>query len=331
MTRLGLHANSNDQTYKLVDYCRRVQPNAVKLLDPNRDMVARIKAVSPHTLVIGRKYWSDQRLSVYGEFRGAAVALAVESRVDYMEGYNEFAVEDRNLSDFAGAEVSLARALNARGIGALIGGFSTGYLDSNPARAWRKFGQAFDYCNAVGPRCAIHFHEYSNYLQYGAQTPDGANQWRNGWTGFSATKAAYWDPTLEGWWTLRYRKLWAQLKAAGYHNVLGMITEFGTDDINPRPGGQAKGWRDWIGTEQFTSAVCGDFVDQCTWYMWQVSHDPYILGAVDFGFATQDKTWLSFDFSQTPAELERLIRAQAALPGTVIAPSQDRKSTRLNS
>lgn len=327
--RLGLHCNTNNQLTLLLVYCRLVQPGMVKLLDPNRDVVNAIRAASPKTIIVGRCYWSDQSLGRYGDFRGAALAMAVASGVDYMEGYNEFGLTKENASSFAGAELSLARALNARGIGAAIGGFSTGYLDSNldGDRSWTHFREAFDYMEHAGklasgrPKCVLHFHEYSFYLQYGVHLPGtpntGPDQWdhaANHWTGFGPSKAYYEDPRLEGWWTLRYRKLWKVLRANGYHNVFGLITEFGCDDVNPRPGPQGNGWRNYIGTEWFTDSRVGDFVTQCSWFMRQVSRDPYILGVCDFGFATADPRWNQFDFSQMPDELRWLMASQAAIP-----------------
>lgn len=329
MTTLGLHANTNNRTDLLLRYCREVHPSAVKLLDPNRATVDAIRAASPDTIIIGRKYWPDQRLDNYGDFRAAAVELARASGVDYMEGYNEWGLTRQNASSFAGAELSLARDLNDHGIGAAIGGFSTGYLDSNldGDRSWTHFRAAFDYMEhtvryplASGrPACVLHFHEYSLYLQYGVHIPGsvlGPDQWdhaANRWTGFAPSRDYYENPALEGWWTLRYRKLWKVLRAQGYRNVCGLVTEFGCDDINPRPGPQGKGWRDYVGMEWFTDPRVGDFVDQCAWYMRQVSRDPYILGVVDFGFATADPAWNSFDFSQTPREFDKLIATQRAI------------------
>lgn len=333
MTKLGLHANTNNQLPALIRYCREVRPNAVKLLDPNRDVVNAIRAASPDTIIIGRCYWSDQSLDQYGAFRGAAVSMAAASGVDYMEGYNEWGLTRQNASSFAGAELALARDLNARGIGAAIGGFSTGYLDSNldGDRSWTHFREAFDYMEHAGklangrPKCVLHFHEYAFYLQYGVHIPGsvlGPDQWdhaANHWTGFAPSREYYEDPRLEGWWTLRYRKLWKVLRAQGYQNIHGLITEFGCDNINPRPGPQGAGWRDYVGQEWFTDGRVGDFVDQCAWYMRQVSRDPYILGVVDFGFATADPHWNSFDFSQTPREFDKLIATQRAI-GTTPAP-----------
>lgn len=335
MTTLGIHANTNNQHALLLRYCREVKPSAVKLLDPNREVVNDIRAASPGTIIIGRQYWSDQRLDNYGEFRAAAVDMARRSGVDYAEGLNEWGLTRANASSFAGAELSLARELNRHGIGAAIGGFSTGYLDSNldGDRSWTHFREAFDYMETAGklangrPKCVLHFHEYSHYLQYGVHIPGsvlGPDQWNHAghhWTGFAPSREYYEDPRLEGWWTLRYRKLWKVLKAKGYHNIHGLITEFGCDDVNPRPCGHGRGWRDFTGCEHFNDPRVGDFVDQCAWYMRQVSRDPYILGVVDFGFATADPAWLSFDFSQTPREFDKLIATQRALAAPAPAPA----------
>lgn len=202
MTALGLHANTNNRHADLVRYCKAVKPAAVKFLDPNRQVVNDVRAVSPNTIIIGRKYWSDQTLDKYGEFRGAALELARASGVDYMEGYNEWGLTRQNASSFAGAELALARDLNSHGIGACIGQFSTGYLDSNldGDRSWTHFRAAFDYMERAGnlangrPKCVLGFHEYSLYLQYGVHLPGtalGPDQWDHAnhrWTGFAPSR-----------------------------------------------------------------------------------------------------------------------------------------------
>lgn len=324
--RLGLHANTNNQLGLLLKYVEHVRPPMVKLLDPNREVVTAIRQASGgQTQVIGRKYWSDQKLDQYGEFRAAAVDLARDSGVQWMEGMNEWGLTAANASSFGSAEVSLAKELNRYGIGAMIGGFSTGYLDYNLRgdRSWTYGRAMFDYLNSVGPKLALlHFHEYGHYLQYGTSLPGQENapwpdQWDhagNRWTGFSPTKDAYWNPARSGWWCLRYRKLRKVLVEQGYANIGFAITESGCDDVNPRPCGHGRGWRDFTHCEHFNDHRVGDIVDQFWNLMWQVSHDSYVYGWTDFGWATADPAWDTFDFSQTPTEFERLKQTQAMLP-----------------
>ncbi|MBK6639625.1 MAG: hypothetical protein IPG34_19580 [Rhodocyclaceae bacterium] len=298
----------------------------MKLLDPNREVVAAIRRASKGvTKVIGRKHWDRQSLDMYGEFKAAAVDLARDSSVQYMEGMNEWGLTMANASSFATAEVALAKELNRHGIGAMIGGFSTSYLDHNlqSDRSWTYGRAMFDYLNSVPPELGLlHFHEYGHYMQYGTGKPGRENapwpdQWDHSghrWTGFEGDRSAYWDPGRVGWWVLRYRRLRKVLVAQGYKNIGFAITESGCDDVNPRPCGHGRGWRDFTNCEHFTDHRVGDMVDQFYWTMWQASHDSYIYGWTDFGFATADPAWLSFDYSQTPTEFERLIQTQKRLP-----------------
>jgi hypothetical protein len=48
--------------------------------------------------------------------------------------------------------------------------------------------------------------------------------------------------------------------------------------------------------------------------MWQISHDPYMRGVVDFGFETADPTWQSFDLSTDAEMLNRVILLESDLP-----------------
>ncbi len=97
--------------------------------------------------------------------------------------------------------------------------------------------------------------------------------------------------------------MFEKLQRDGYH-IRGAITESWLDDVQPRPGGQGKGWRDWMGV----GGPLGDPIGGAGWGAWQVSQDAYMLGICDFGFATRDPAWNSFDFKQDPAALSRHMR-----------------------
>jgi len=318
---MGLHVISGGGNAAAIEYCRRVQPAAMKWLEPDRDAIEACRRASPHTKHIGRMYWRDQDLGRYGAFQSAVLSWAPNRGLDYVEGYNEYGghgTSDREWDNFARLEVGLAKRLNDIGLGALIGGFSTGFLDEG--KKVTAFRKAFEYMQAVGPDlCAFHAHEYAGpYMQYMVQTPDGLNQWdheQRRFTGWSDDPRAWWDPRLEGWLTLRYRKLSKLLAQEGFDRVRMFVTESGIDDVNPRPGPpNMKGWRDYDGTEWSRIPGAGDFAEQMRWYMWQVSHDPFIAGVVDFGFATVDPQWRSFDLSLTPEMLRRVVEGQLTLP-----------------
>lgn len=321
MTRLGLHSNTGAKNDMAIDYCRRVQPAVMKWLEPNADVIAECRQASPSTLHVGRMYFpseADKTLSRYGEFQDRVLSWAPGKGLDYVEGYNEWGdhdTTDEAWHEFARLEVGLAKRLNDAGLGAAIGGFSTGFLDES--KKLRVFDRAWRYMQEVGWRaCAYHSHEYSGpYMQYMVRTPDGLNQWDHERGEFKGSSSAGIHlPSVDGWLTLRYRQLVPLLRAAGYDGVRMIVSEGGIDDVQPRPGPRGNGWRDYHGTEWARLPGIGDYVEQLAWYMRQLSRDDFIIGAVDFGFGTMDPTWDKFDLSQDPAVLERVISSQQALP-----------------
>lgn len=336
--RLGLHVQADRAIDKAIDYCARVQPEAMKWLSPSADVLARCRQVSPRTRHILRNVWSDQRLSRYSDFKSGTLSIArgllnhpalkadADGPVLWVEGFNEHVTPSTPgdyLRDFARAEAGLARSLVDAGAGALIGGFSTGVLDEGKVGDFRA---ALQLCHDDPRRVALHFHEYAGaYMGLFVETPDGKNQWErpaNRWNGYSATREAYYAPGLTGWLTLRYRKLIPYLDASGLGNVRFAITESGIDDTNPRPGGpNLKGWRDYANDPQWTNGPLGDIADQWHWYLSQITRDAArFVGVVGYGFGTIDPAWLSFDDSVEPAMLERIINRQLEIPsGAAVA------------
>lgn len=125
------------------------------------------------------------------------------------------------------------------------------------------------------------------------------------------------DPCLGGnelgWWCLRYRRHVAEWRRLGLTTIPKiLITEGGLDDINPRPGPIGKGYKDYVGGE-WSQTIHGDYAKQWAWYCWQIAHDPYVAGACDFGWATEDPTWNSFDLSTDPVMLARLMEEMRRL------------------
>lgn len=328
MTRMGLHVISNKANDMALAYCARVRPGIMKWMDPQPDVLRRCKEASPNTRHVWRYYWADQRPDRRGDFDAAVVKRvpALRGLIDWVEGWNEYGCQTqtdeqvRLLREFCQSEVLFARKVNDAGMGAAIGGFSTGALDTGD-RGFNAVRPLLEFLHQTGPANVWHSHEYSSpYMQWGWITPDKLNQWdhaRNVWTGASRDRAQFFTPGIEGWWTLRYRMLRRRLVAAGLANVHMIFTETGIDDIQPRPGGQGKGWRDW--QQQEWTSIAGDYAEQQYTYGWQISHDPYVPGWTDFGFATEDPAWNSFALDQTPDMLERVAVRQLALPEGVFA------------
>jgi hypothetical protein len=122
------------------------------------------------------------------------------------------------------------------------------------------------------------------------------------------------QPNVEGWLCLRYRKAYHLFKDWGIGDLPLFITEGGIDDVNPRPGPQGKGYKDYANTEWARIPGIGDYAQQRRWYMEQFSRDLYTRGAVDFGWDTVDPAWGSFDLSTDPAMLNRIIQLESTLP-----------------
>lgn len=324
--KIGPHVNDNGQTDALIAYCARVKPPVIKMLAPAADIIARVKAVSPGTRVVGRVVWDPQTLDAYGDFQKRTLSRAREvgHGVDWWEGFNEHITDDAPatyIRKFADAEVGLAKRLLDAGFGAAIGGFSTGVLDD---REIDPFMQALQFCHDNSGRVLFHFHEYSGpYMQFGVKTADGKNQQPHGsgFTGATTDPRLLESPALRGWLTLRYRDLWEIIQRRGLTGVRMLISESGIDNVTNRPGGQGRGWRDFHNTEWSRLPGIGDFAEQMAWYARQLSHDHYIVGAVDFGWGAVSRDWHSFDLTRDRDMLERFTALQASIGAAPVPPA----------
>lgn len=343
---MGPHLNTGAEAGKTMEWVRAVQPPFLKMMDPSRELAALVKAASPSTKLVGRMYWQDQRLGNYGDFIRKAVAWAkAHPFLDYVEGYNEWG-DKAQLRRFIELEVQLARSLNEAGMGACIGGFSTGFLDPEQ---FDDLMEAMQYIQQVGPDKALwHFHEYSGpFMQYMVQTPDGKNQWDtrgNMFTGISQDSAQYWQPGLDGWLTLRHRQLSRWLDARGLSQVRFFISESGVDDVAPRPGAKdRKGWKSYVGDPSPIARSgggthtwdglpgVGDFSDQLHWYAWQLCQPASwrVLGAVTFGEADRSGDWGTFDLFSGDAsgmmalviDKQRKLRLELERKGQAMTPT----------
>lgn len=314
--RMGLHVHSGRDAGLLMDYVRRVQPPLVKFIDRRLDLMQEVKRLSPATRIVYRRVWDSHDRSGRSDFRSEMVAAAREIRgaADWIEGWNEFGPKDHRLKDYAADEVDFARRMLDAGIGAAIGGFSTGWIES-AGPAFDALRPIFELCDAhdLDQRVIWHHHEYGGpYMQWMVQTPDGHHQWSgNGPTGHSAKRV--WDENLEGYLCLRHRTLRRALDAAGYTGVWMAITESGIDDTPPSPG-HGRGWRDYRGTNWASLPGIGDYADQQHWYAHHLGRSGRIVGYVDFGFADVSGDWTSFDLSLDPLMLDKMARRMQELP-----------------
>ncbi len=316
--RTGLHTNDTRDHAKILDYYRRSGAKTFKTLVYHDDLLAALKGLG--VTIVGRVYTDRQELggrAARDHLNRVLDSARQRPHVDYWEGYNEAFGVPGELGRYAELEIERMRALEAIGKKAVIGNFSQGAPEiTDGGRAWAEFRSALEHAAARGH--ALGLHEYAGpYMQWGVETPDGRNQWnhqKREWSGASEAREMYYNPALEGWHTLRYRKVYRLLRSWGIGDLPLFITEGGIDDTPPRPGGQGAGYKNFAGTEWARMPAVGDYAEQRRWYMWQVSHDRYVKGVVDFGWEGTATGWASFDLAADPAMVNRIIAAEADLP-----------------
>jgi len=317
--RTGLHAQGLTDRAKIVDYYRRSGAIVFKAVNVRDNaLFDELKALG--VTIIYRLHTDNQSLG--GTERQAFIRKLVANvegspQIHYAEGYNEEFADAGQIGKYAEFEIERMRALEAIGRKAAIGCFSTGTPEITDGGAtWGRFRPALEHALANGHALALH--EYSGpYMQYMTRTPDGRNQWNrqtNSFTGISPDPRVYWNPTLDGWLTLRYRMVYALLRAWGLDKLPLFITEGGIDDTTPRPGPGGKGYKAFRDGQWDRLPGIGDYADQRRWYLWQVSQDPFARGVVDFGWEGTPTGWPDFDLSTDPATVNDIITTEADLP-----------------
>lgn len=312
--RLGLHIHTPGRIGLVERWIDQVRPSAMKFLDGGVDHAIVERAKAAGAITIFRLYVDKQPLGPDGGRFIERVAEAMRRYPAMMvaEGYNEQWQSGTELARRADFDIELMQAMDAIGRKAAIGSFSTGQPQIED---WRHYLPALRYAAEHGHYVALH--EYGGGLA-GMKWGVGRNQWNNG---SPVIDDPCDDPATYylGWWCLRYRRAVAEWRRLGLATVPHiLITEGGIDDVQPRTGGQGKGYKDFRG--QHPSAV-GDYAAQWAWYLREASRDDYFAGAVDFGFATADRAWSSFDTSDDPAAFGRLIQEMIDMPDVTPAPT----------
>jgi hypothetical protein len=260
---------------QIMDVIEAGQPKVVKIID-DLGSAGVVKERSPKTIVVGR-------ISVDYDFRTlrdkngrdparhAADFIArnvdkykVNTGVDYWEAYNEPPVESAEfMADYAAFEAERVKQMAALGFKCCIGNFSTG---TPPLEYWPNFSPALQAAKEYGGWLGLH--EYSApVMQFGfgryQLDPNG-------------------DSGDEGWYTLRYRRVYRRQLPADLRIPL-IITECGVDGlVQPRPGPDGNGWRDfvkyWKQSNIAPDGVTG-YLDQLIWYDEELQKDDYVIGA----------------------------------------------------
>jgi GH25 family lysozyme M1 (1,4-beta-N-acetylmuramidase) len=286
-----------DDAFK--DFVDRVRPPTVKFLDPGPgDDALAAWCVARDVQVIGRLFFDPQSLGAEGGRQIKAVVTAAHTcpSISHWELHNESWSIPGEMERYADLSIEFMQAMKEIGRTAVIGCFSEGtpQVDgSDGLQAWREYAPAVQF--AIDNGHILGLHEYSGpYMQFDVGA-DG-----------------------RGWHTLRYRRSLDVLAGLGVDvsRLRIAITESGIDDVNPRPGPQGKGWRDYEGTEWARPPIspAGNFAGQMHWYCSELSKDKQIVGVVDFGWAHVDPTWQTFDLADTPAMLQAVADLQLTIP-----------------
>lgn len=272
--RLGLHRMTGARDDFFRDFVGRTRPPFVKMIDDYPADLIQF-CHAQGTQVIGRVYFPEQKLGNIG----ADIARVVEHArahpgISVFELHNEVHQGLADANAYSDASIRFIDAMQAIGRKAAVGSFSVG----QPELAyWPRYLPALRHAAATGSYVALHEYGGSDIRQ--GVTPDGL-----------------------GWWMLRYRRAVAEWRRLGLTTIPQIIfSESGKDNINPDGLG---GFRNRP----------GDYAADMAWYCSELSKDPYIAGVVDFGWATGDPQWNSFDLSQDPATLARMIPAMQSLP-----------------
>lgn len=317
--RMGLHVNGRDAATAeaFANYVQVVRPPWVKFIGDGMDARMFVAAKAAGCKIIGRKVFGDgeQKLGNGGAGNIDAVVRAARERpeVDAWELHNESWDNPGEIGRYAALSIDFMDAMEAIGKRAVIGCFSTGTPE---VEEWKEYLPALKDAWRRGHYVAVH--EYSApTMTYMA----GLNQWNNG---NPRTDDPAVGADVQGYQTLRYRKLFALAKEHKI-GVRLLITESGNDDIRERPGPQAKGWRDWRGTQW---AQQMPYHKQWGWYCAHLTIDAAITdtgkpvdtdhgvhGVMDFGFgAARARTeWAGFDLEGTD-EFDKMKNTMLTLP-----------------
>lgn len=292
-SKLGIHVNVPTDEDRFVEFCRVARPAAILHLDlGNTPFARRVRAVSPETLIVGRKWFSSQSLTnpegkaddAAGSILGSSCAR--EGLIDTFVGYNEIGPHPTH--DYMRFQVRLAQRLHDAGMKYGAGSWSVGCpaIEDWESNWIREVLRVSDY---------IAVHEYC------APRMDDAR-------GLDAAKPG------EGWFTLRYRKWYPDLPSDCKKPLL--ITECGIDSgaAHWDPAAQG-GWR------SFTTPQ--GYLDQLKWYDGHLQADDYVLGAMIFCCGTHDPTWDTFDVKGEMLDLLQNYLVEEQEAGDVVVPYPD--------
>ena len=298
-SKLGLHAMGTSDPY-VMEFVRRVKPRVVKAVG-DFGWLAEVKAIAPETVTLGRVLpeQSEWIQTVDPALAGQAyvdINLATyqaNPAADYWEGWNEFVPQNPDrMRWFAQFEAARACAMQARGLRAAVGGFSTGVPEYALMADFLPALEAAQRCGGI-----FHLHEYSSPT-FDCGTNVNMPEVIPGAPAIGATAGPL---------ALRYR-IWyeALLKPRGLGAVPLVISELGIDGVQPHPtcgdaGGLGwKGYVDWWLQNGIGPNGPQAYVNVLQWYDAEMRRDPYVLGGTLFtaNALNPDNEWHAFDLHE---------------------------------
>lgn len=326
-SKIGLHLHSARGAALSARWTAELAPTVLKVLSDDLAALGPTiaEARARGALIIGRVYEGDQSLGNHGRFLSRVQSAArAYPLVDAWEGYNEaFQTDAGSVRQRAALDLELVHAMEAIGRKAVVASYAVG----NPPALedWREYAAVIRAVAAGGHLLGLH--EYSApAMQWGAGQNQAGGLTNGQWVSIDpATR-----PSVDGWFTLRYRKVAARLRVEGLPVPRMVITEAGLDDVQPRPNvGARRGYKTYQGTPFWRHPVLGDFADQVGWYADRLAEDPYMVGAVLYGVGDASGKWDDFDLATDAETSDRLLavlgqrRAPAPAPTPTEPPMAD--------
>lgn len=290
-SKLGIHVNTGRLTQELIEWIARAQPAVAVVLDGamSEELLKAFKAAG--TFVVGRVYVEKQSNWSASQFYGKKLAPKVREYgqwVDAWIGKNEVACND----EYAAWEKKRVELLAGDGARAVVGNFGAG--SPGNFNDWQAFLPAIE--AALANNGVLGLHCYQLPMQWGT----GKLQWN--WAAgrpWNEGEGGAPDEKDEGWWTLRYRKVYRHVLPAELRSIPLVITECGVDGgLPPRPGPAAGGWRDKETIKWWTSQGHPDaeayYLEQLAWYDAELQKDPFVIGGAVY-CVSAGSDWGSFE------------------------------------
>ncbi|MCB8933918.1 MAG: hypothetical protein KIS95_04115 [Anaerolineae bacterium] len=297
-SKMGIHV-ARPNSPAIMEFVRAAQPAVVKGVD-DLGFLAEVKAISPHTVTIGR--FSVDPQDYNGEPEAVAAALVARQlpqmvlhpAVDYWEGWNE---PDPNLDRmdwYARFEAERVRQLAQYGLRAAVGGFSTGVPELDE---FVLFVPAIEEAQRHGGILTLH--EYA--------APDLTFLYGDPLPGLPA----YPD---RGPLMFRYRWFYRDVLEPRGLVVPLVISEAGIDGIiGNRPGPDGLGWQDfqsfWVAQGWGPDGQTA-YLNQLQWVDNEARQDPYVIGYTLFT-AGGGSAWPSYELAPFLPRLAEYIVSQS--------------------